>query len=65
MTMPPVRVFPLSEFIAENGRLRTAKLLGCTGPALANALRAGRTIFVEQAEDGSVCGVETRKFPGR
>ncbi|MBD1586718.1 hypothetical protein HAQ06_08585 [Pseudomonas sp. C2L12B] len=63
--MPPVRVFPLSEFIAENGRLPTAKLMGCTGPALANALRAGRTIFVEQAEDGSVKAVELSKFPGR
>lgn len=64
MTTPPVRVLPLSQFIAENGRLSAAKLLGCTGPALANALKAGRTIFVEHAADGSVCGVETSKFPG-
>ncbi|WP_419789475.1 Cro/CI family transcriptional regulator [Pseudomonas petrae] len=58
-------MIPLAEFIAARGRLTTAKLMGCTGPALANAMKAGRTIFVELAEDGSIRGVETSRFPGR
>ncbi len=65
MTGPPLSVRPLAEVIAEKGRLSTAKLLGCTGPALANALSAGRTIFVAQAEDGSAIGIEVSRFPGK
>ena len=65
MTIYPKLMLPLSRFVAERGRLRTAELLGCTGPALANAIKAGRTIFVELAEDGSATSVEISKFPSR
>jgi hypothetical protein len=65
MTSHPMMMLPLAEFVAAYGRLRVANLLGCTGPALANAIRAGRTIFVEQAADGVVVAVELRRFPGR
>jgi hypothetical protein len=59
------QMVPLSQFIAAKGRLSASRLLGCTGPALANALRAGRTIFVEQAGSGEFYAVELSKFPSR
>lgn len=65
MTDRAIEMIPLADFIVTNGRLATAKLIGCTGPALANALRSGRTIFVEQVNDGSVAAVEISKFPSR
>jgi len=59
------RIVSLADFIASNGRLGAAKILGCTGPALANALKAGRTIFVELAENGTATAVEVSPFPSR
>lgn len=62
---PSARIVTLQEFIAGKGRLAAATMLGCTGPALANALKAGRTILVEQAENGTATAVEISQFPSR
>ncbi|MDF3197576.1 Cro/CI family transcriptional regulator [Pseudomonas sp. 1912-s] len=55
----------LAEYVERAGRKKAALALGCTGPALSKAIAAGRTIFVEQAADGSVSATEISKFPGR
>jgi hypothetical protein len=65
MTAGATEVVTLVDFISRRGRLGAAKVLGCTGPALANALKAGRTIFVDQADDGSAKAFEIRDFPSR
>jgi hypothetical protein len=56
---------PLEDFIKRKGRKQAARELDCTGPALSKAIAAGRTIFVEQAADGSASAKEISKFPSR
>lgn len=55
---------PLAEYVEREGRIKAARALGCTGPALSKAIAAGRTIFVNIKEGGSVSATEVRKFPG-
>lgn len=62
---PPQTKMNLADFIAMTGRVVAARKIGCTGPALLKAMNAGRTIFVEVAENGAVTAIETKSFPGR
>lgn len=63
MTERAIEMIPLADFIVTNGRLATAKLVGCTGPALANALRSGRQVWVIDGEDPKA--FEISPFPGK
>lgn len=56
-------VIPLSDFIAKKGRIGVANLFGCTGPALANALRSGRQVWVIEGQCPEA--YEISPFPGK
>lgn len=62
---PPQTKMDLADFIIRIGRVSAARMIGCTGPALLKALKAGRTISVEVADDGTIKATETKAFPGR
>lgn len=55
----------LSEFVEENGQAVAASVLGVTQGAISKALRAGRTIYVQQGEDGSYTAEELKPFPAK
>lgn len=60
-----MRRIPLSEFAAEHGHTKAAKLLDCTQGALSKAIRVGRVIEVICADDGRFSALELRPFPSQ
>lgn len=60
-----MRRIPLSEFAAEHGHTKAAKLLDCTQGALSKAIRVGREIIVICGDDGSLSAQEQRPFPSQ
>lgn len=60
-----VVLLDLGEAVARFGRANVAISLGCTAPALANALRVKRMIFVRAIDDNLLYAFEISSFPGR
>jgi predicted transcriptional regulator len=58
-------IAPLTSVVAKLGRRRTADLLGCTPAALSKAIKAGRTVFVEELENETLRATEISCFPSR
>lgn len=56
---------PLSEFAAHHGQAKAAELLGLTQGAVSKAIRVGRDIVVNCADDGTFTAVEQRPFPSQ
>ncbi|WP_426224886.1 Cro/CI family transcriptional regulator [Pseudomonas sp. DSP3-2-3] len=60
-----MRRIPLTEFAAEHGHTKAAKMLGVTQGALSKAIRVGRDVVVTQCDDGSFTAQESRPFPSQ
>lgn len=55
----------LGDAVTKFGRANVAGALGCTAPALANALRVKRMIFVRVLGDNLLYSFEISSFPGK
>lgn len=64
-TKSDVVLLDLGEAVARFGRTNVAGSLGCTAPALANALRVKRMIFVRVIGDNLLYAFEISSFPGK
>lgn len=64
-TQSDVVILDLGEAVARFGRVNVADSLGCTAPALANALRVKRMIFVLVIGCNVLYSFEISTFPGK
>ncbi|WAT26310.1 Cro/CI family transcriptional regulator [Pseudomonas sp. GXZC] len=55
----------LPELVKKIGQIAVAKGLDVSAPAIVKAVKAGRTIFVIENDDGTMTGEEVRPFPSR
>ena len=54
---------PLRQFVAENGPIKAARMLGLSYQALGRAAESARQIYVKLLPDGRVEGTEISDFP--
>lgn len=67
MTIPKLDdgPLPLIEAVARFGKASLAKALGCTAPALANAIRVKRMIWIRVLDGKPLSAMEISEFPNK
>lgn len=55
----------LKDYASEVGQVRAGDRLGVTQIAISKAVRSGRNIIVQVADDGKVSAFENRPFPAK
>lgn len=55
----------LKDYASEVGQVRAGDRLGVTQIAISKAVRSGRNIIVQVADDGKVSAFENKPFPAK